>query len=171
MKKFYFTFGSSKNYPHQGGWVEIHAKDMREAVKLFRSHYPDKDPGVLNCADYYTEEEFNNSGMAEGNRGTGCHEIIGEAIQKKILDKIVYGFNANAYACESSDRDRSNHTDGYISGLVAVLRHMTEDVDYGQWQDGDVVRAAYLKINGREVFKNGDIDCEAYREAVDSFTA
>ena len=78
MNRYYFTFGSSKNFPFQGGWVEVCAEDMGQAVKAFRAYYSDRSPGIINCASYYTEEEFlSNSDMTDGNLGAECHRIIG----------------------------------------------------------------------------------------------
>lgn len=76
MKVFY-TYGSDKKYPFYGGWVEVEADNMKQAHALYRAAYPDREPGILNCADYYTEEQFNRTDMSEvGNRGAFCHRKI-----------------------------------------------------------------------------------------------
>ena len=76
MKVFY-TYGTSERYPFCGGWVEVEANTMKQAHALYRAAYPDRDPGILNCADYYTEEQFRRTGMMEtGNLGAYCHRII-----------------------------------------------------------------------------------------------
>ena len=73
MKVFY-TFGTDDRFPFCGGWVEVEAPTMKEAHVVFREHYPDREPGILNCSDYYTEEQFNKSDMpVTGNRGAFCH--------------------------------------------------------------------------------------------------
>lgn len=75
--KFYFTYGTDSGYPFQRGWTEVRAKDFNDAVRAFRAYHMDRSPGVLNCADYYTEDEFAKSGMMEtGNFGAFCHEVI-----------------------------------------------------------------------------------------------
>lgn len=72
--KVFYTFGSDDRFPFRGGWVEVEAPTMKEAHALFREHYPDREPGILNCSDYYTEEQFKESGMlVTGNRGAFCH--------------------------------------------------------------------------------------------------
>ena len=78
LKHYYFTFGTSPDYPFAGGWVTIAAPSIQAAAKIFQIYYPnDADTGVLNCADYYTEEKFQELGMEEtGNFGAFCHEII-----------------------------------------------------------------------------------------------
>lgn len=76
MKVFY-TFGSDEKYPHYGGWVEVEAASMEEAHETFRAHYPDRLPGILNCAFYYIEDEFNATNMpAAGNWGAFCHRKL-----------------------------------------------------------------------------------------------
>ncbi|MDO4327702.1 MAG: hypothetical protein Q4E24_17040 [bacterium] len=76
MKVFY-TYGSDEKYPFYGGWVEVEADNMKQAHALYRAAYPDREPGILNCADYYTEEQFNRTDMPEvGNRGAFCHRKI-----------------------------------------------------------------------------------------------
>lgn len=75
--KVYYTYGSDERYPFYGGWVEVEADNMKQAHALYRAAYPDREPGILNCADYYTEEQFRRTGMMEtGNRGAYCHRVI-----------------------------------------------------------------------------------------------
>lgn len=78
MAKFYFTYGLDEHYPYVGGWTEITAKDQETATRLFRVYHPDRISGILNCADFYTEEQFSHTKMFKvgKNLGAGCHEII-----------------------------------------------------------------------------------------------
>lgn len=87
MPKFYFTYGTSETQPYKGGWSEVIAPDMRAACEAFRSVHPDRTPNILNCADYYTEEEFLNSCMngPDGNMGHHCREVI-HALTVEIID-------------------------------------------------------------------------------------
>lgn len=72
--KVYYTFGTDSRFPFCGGWVEVEAPTMKEAHAVFRANFPDREPGVLNCSDYYTEDQFNDSDMPEtGNRRAFCH--------------------------------------------------------------------------------------------------
>lgn len=76
MRVFY-TFGTDKRYPYQGGWIIIETDSIEKAHRIFQAFYPDRTPGVLNCADYYTEEAFEKTGMYEqGNYGRFCHKTI-----------------------------------------------------------------------------------------------
>ncbi len=83
MKKFYFTFGSADCFPFKGGWVIVKAPDLKTAFAVFKLYYPHpKDKGILNCADYYTEDDFLKTEMYHsGNRGYYCHEIVGPHVQ------------------------------------------------------------------------------------------
>lgn len=78
MHRYYFTFGTDPEYPFCGGWVIIVAPSIRSAGQIFKAYYPNEnDPEVLNCADYYSEEHFQELKIAEaGNFGAFCHEII-----------------------------------------------------------------------------------------------
>ena len=75
--KMYYTFGTDERYPFRGGWVEVEAPSVADAHAAFRSQYPDRTEGRLNCADYYTERMFSKTTMAkEGNFGAFCHRKI-----------------------------------------------------------------------------------------------
>lgn len=78
LKNFYFTFGTSDDFPYSGGYIIIEAENLKAATRIFREYYPNPlSDTTLNCSDYYTEEEFEKTGMKAGNRGAGCHCIIG----------------------------------------------------------------------------------------------
>ncbi len=75
--KIFYTFGSDERFPFQGGWIEVEARNIRQAHAIFRAHYPDRTQGVLNCSDYYDEQQFISSGMSiTGNRGAFCHQKL-----------------------------------------------------------------------------------------------
>ena len=76
MQEFYFTFGTSKQFPFCGGWVEVVAPDHKTAVQTFRAKHPDVNEGVVNCSDIYTAEQFSKSEMVNGNLGASCHETL-----------------------------------------------------------------------------------------------
>lgn len=79
MSKFYFTYGTAESFPYKGGWTEVIADDIRQAQALFRAVHPDRTPGIMNCAFFYTEEMFSKTDMFKNNdnRGYSCREIIG----------------------------------------------------------------------------------------------
>lgn len=71
MNKYYFSFGSSKQFPYQGGYLVVHARDKIGAIAKYREHYPDVNDNLINCAFIYSEEEWTN--ISEKGK---CHEII-----------------------------------------------------------------------------------------------
>jgi len=75
---YYYTFGSDPAFPYCGGWVEVYANSWEESHEKFRTKYPDRPgrEGVINCAFFYDQEMWGQSGMANGNLGGFCHEVI-----------------------------------------------------------------------------------------------
>jgi hypothetical protein len=84
LRTYYFTYGDHPEYPFCGGWTEVRARNMSEALCLFRKKHPDKliskEAGYfrfINCEFVYTEEQFLSTSMhSGGNRGFFCHERI-----------------------------------------------------------------------------------------------
>lgn len=68
MKRFYFTFGTSDQFPYQSTYLVVVAPDYNEAVKTFRSKYPDKHEGCLNCSDYYDEKAWEETKVYYADR-------------------------------------------------------------------------------------------------------
>lgn len=84
MAKYYYTYGSDREYPFIGGWTEVEAVSRKAANKLFRMVHPDKTPGILNCASVYTEEQFNNTIMpVQGNFDRFCVERL--SLNQEVL--------------------------------------------------------------------------------------
>lgn len=81
-----FSFGTSEQYPFQRGYIIINAANRYDAVQEYRKRYPDRTPGVINCADiydnYYTVKEFKEN----GNLGAGCHLYIDLTREKEIAE-------------------------------------------------------------------------------------
>ena len=75
--KYYFTYGTSESMPYKGGWTEVHADNINQAVALFDAVHPRKSEFV-NCSSIYTEEQFIKTSMfiENDNFGAGCREII-----------------------------------------------------------------------------------------------
>lgn len=63
QNKFYFTFGTWKQYPYtRGQYLVVIASDEHDAAMKFKKKYPHPyDEMVLNCAAYYSEKEWNES--------------------------------------------------------------------------------------------------------------
>ena len=73
MPKFYFTYGTDPAYPFQGGWTEIEAPDPDKAGEIFSAVHP----------DIYSEDEFMDSELIDGNFGAYRHERI--TLTREIL--------------------------------------------------------------------------------------
>lgn len=105
METFYFTYGTDKNFPFQGGWTEVHAADRNQAVALFRREHPDRSPGLVNCSSIYTEKQFQEKVLPLYKDGDDfwsvCHECItpeGVSYSNKEnrpdMDQLLKEFNA-----------------------------------------------------------------------------
>lgn len=74
---FFFTYGTSEQFPFVGGWTEVHAPSKRAAIAAFRAVHPDVNEGVANCSSIYNEVDFVYDDMyTKGNFGAHCHEVI-----------------------------------------------------------------------------------------------
>ena len=62
-KKMYFTFGSDPGFPHQNTYLIVEGKDEEDCIRIFRAKYPDRHPGCVNCAFWYTEKQWFKLGM------------------------------------------------------------------------------------------------------------
>ena len=71
-----FSFGTSEQFPFQGGYIIINAPNKIAAVEEFRRLYPDVHPGILNCSDVYTNPNLIKNFKESGNLGAGCHLYI-----------------------------------------------------------------------------------------------
>ncbi len=60
QKKFYFMFGSDPGFPYQNTFIIVMADTEKEAVEKFRAKFPDRHEGLVNCAFWYSEEEWQN---------------------------------------------------------------------------------------------------------------
>ena len=90
MNNYYFTYGS-EGQPFVGGWTRVIACNIHDAVDLFRTVHPDKTEGLLNCADYYTEDKFYNTKMhLSGNFGSYEQEVIVQFKELSVEDKRDY---------------------------------------------------------------------------------
>lgn len=77
MRKFYFTYGSDEQFPFQNGYSIVIADDIHQAIGKFRKYHPNREgSNCINCAFYYTENEWNKTCMANNNNYP-CYEVIG----------------------------------------------------------------------------------------------
>lgn len=66
MSKWYFTFGSDEGYPFgREDYVLVCGKDLHDAMEKYKAVFPNRaGEDLLNCADFYSEYEW-NSGVSE----------------------------------------------------------------------------------------------------------
>ncbi len=60
MERLYFTFGSDSAFPHgREDYMLVIGKDRNDIFDTYKKKYPNRDgSNVLNCADYYTQSEW-----------------------------------------------------------------------------------------------------------------
>ncbi len=69
---FYFTYGTTPEYPFCGGWTLIVAKDWDTAERVFRAFHRGE-----SYAFAYSQKDMEKTGMlVNGNAGAFCHEKI-----------------------------------------------------------------------------------------------
>lgn len=61
MEKLYFTFGSDPKYPYgREEYIIAIGTDTQDCLNAYKKKYPNRpDSSAVNCADYYTEAEWN----------------------------------------------------------------------------------------------------------------
>ena len=77
--RYYFTLGTNEGFPFHGGWVEVVAHDLDEAIERYAKFFPPRElNGFVNCAFMYPEEQFKDTSMAKRgeNMGHGCWAVI-----------------------------------------------------------------------------------------------
>lgn len=72
LHNFYFTFGSNPDFPYPGGYLIVKAFDLNAAIEKYRAMYPDVNENVVNCAFFYSENEWKRINASVGE----CWEII-----------------------------------------------------------------------------------------------
>lgn len=101
MSKFYYTFGSSPQFPYQNGYIIIEAESFEQADNLFKALFPNPiNPHLLNCAFRYSELHWQKAIANHQMHFYGTYRmtfteteqvkccLCGERIEKK------YGHNA-----------------------------------------------------------------------------
>lgn len=89
MKKFYFTYGTSKSYPFRGGWTEVIAPNRSMAIGAFNAVHPPQVEDIINCSFVYDETTFKTFEMYKnGNLGARCHERITISIEHNPTDEV-----------------------------------------------------------------------------------
>ncbi len=100
---FYFLYDYLNIAPdtqdYEGGWTEVEAHNVSEALKLYQQFHPSRKGGVLPCTGVgYTEFQMSyrfkhgpNKGktlMEEGNGGKFCHDRI-RKVDGEIVREVI----------------------------------------------------------------------------------
>lgn len=121
MKKFYFTFGNSYDYPYQGGYLVVNAIDRDDAIEKYRRKYPDIHENTVNCAFIYTENEWKNINLGQSL----CHEVI-DCRFKFIEAKLVDMAHFKMYEGKFQDMEQmKNGVEVYIYANVSTFEAYT----------------------------------------------
>ena len=58
-RKMYFTFGSDPGFPYgRDDYVLVEADSYRACLDKYKERHPNRTPGLINCAEYYTESSW-----------------------------------------------------------------------------------------------------------------
>lgn len=79
MKPYYFTFGSWERFPYQNTYLVVYGIDMHDALKKYRSKYPDVHQDTVNCSSWYNEEQWKE--VLERSKGRWYNEPPAEVIR------------------------------------------------------------------------------------------
>lgn len=123
LHSFYYTFGTSITQPFYKGYLEIRAEDRKTADALFRSNYPDKIPGFLNCSSIYDENTIGHflEAIKTAPDWGICHRVITQpepamepqykqAVLLTCVHEHSYGFDLDA-SVHANDDDALAHVD------------------------------------------------------------
>lgn len=173
IKSFYYTFGTLPQYPYEGGWVQVQAESLKKAHEMFRIKFPDVQKDVLNCADFYNEEQFKNAFKNGENRGKGTHETItreslyndcagdieklvknGGSPEKTFEEAVLkYGaervcMTAAIYINQNEHNEHLSMTDNLWARFIngSEFAKIARELSYEIYNEfTDIVREAYIK--------------------------
>ncbi len=91
MERFYFTFGSSEDYPYdRESYVVVEAENYLSAQRIFQAVHPNpKDKDTVNCADTYTEKAWKEY-ASKNYKGQEPAEVISVFVGYKHSDRPNY---------------------------------------------------------------------------------
>lgn len=76
QKPFYFTFGSWEKYPYHDTYLVVYAVDKHDAVEKYRKRFPDIHDNTVNCAAWYSWEQWDGSECQKAWENRTPAEII-----------------------------------------------------------------------------------------------
>lgn len=142
MEKYYFTFGSSKQFPYKNTYLVVVASCYGDAVRGFRKKYPDVNLDCMNCSGCYDAKQwervsryYTGQSPAEviwtevcfGKKPEGYGDLFIFVPERKQIVRIAEGAE-NTLALEDQDQ-------GYVGYIYYEQYELGQDmpvVDAGQ---------------------------------------
>lgn len=156
MEKYYFTFGSSKQFPYKNTYLVVVASSYNDAVKGFRKKHPDVNPDCMNCSDCYNAKQWEQVGEyyadqspAEviwteacfGKKPEGYDDLFIFVPEKNQIIRISEGIRDNL-----SPEDQEQ---GYVDYIYYEQYELSQDmaeVDGGQIMLEEMLRDKYMRM-------------------------
>ena len=156
MEKYYFTFGSSKQFPYKNTYLIVVASSYYDAVKRFREKYPDVNQNCMNCSDCYDERQWKEVGqyytnrspaeviwteMCFGKKPKGYDDLFIFVPEMKQIVRIAEGTGDNLL---SEDQEQ-----GYVDYIYYEQYELSQDmteIDGGQFMLEKMLREQYQCI-------------------------
>lgn len=85
---------------------------------------------------------------------------------RDMIWSIIKMADLNNKNREMEDAERTTNTAHEANGKATILRMLGIDYSFGTWQDGEYERIGYFRVQDVVLIKNGEIDYEAFSEAV-----
>lgn len=133
MKKFYFTFGSAKQYPYgRGEYIVVEGISKIDCLDGFRKKYPDVTQGVLNCSDYYEETYWKINVEPFYYAGDEPKEVIVTYAAEHAFDDVyVYVMNKNQILRIAEGTGDNLLKEDIAAGYVDYIIYEQYDLDQG----------------------------------------
>ncbi len=80
---------------------------------------------------------------------------------KDYTNKIIRHIELNNRNADDGDVVRSAVTRGSVFAYCDVLRSLHHETDVGDWEDNGCLRVSFLKIDGKVIVRNSEIDYNA----------
>ena len=95
MATYYFTYGigDPNNQDYVGGWTEVEADSIEDAITAYKMYHPVNEHGALPCCGVaYSREQMAKpykyapgSMLEDGNGGKYCHDRI--TLKREVMDE------------------------------------------------------------------------------------
>lgn len=145
MNKFYYTFGTDEGFPFKAGWIIMYANTRQEANMKFRTLFPDRHEGTLNCSFVYNEARWAEMDPEHTWTGWKCYGTYGaippyvrpqlklETLTDGLMDTALErcGLNsAPAGVIREACYELLAHDSIFTDTLERVEKELTSDKDF-----------------------------------------